>query len=216
MIRAVTFDAVGTLFVPSPSVGAIYAEVAAGFGVYREPAQLEAAFFPAFKHIQSTWHVPYGADESDARRFWHTVINATFSEPMPETLTSALFDTFATAPRWRILPGVRDALTLIGERLITMAVVSNFDRRLPPLLNDLYLGPFSAVITSAAVGRAKPDPAPLLMACRVLDVAASEVLHLGDSEREDGGMCQAAGARWLRCDGGIPLDELTDILRTAI
>jgi putative hydrolase of the HAD superfamily len=215
VIRAVTFDAVGTLFVPSPSVGAIYAEVAAGFGVHRDAAALEAAFLPAFKHVQSTWHVPYGADESDARRFWHAVIDATFAEPMPEALTVALFDTFATAARWRILPGVRDALTMVGERNIPMAVVSNFDRRLPPLLSDLYLGPFSAVITSAAVGRAKPDPTSLLTACRLLDVAASEVLHLGDSEREDGGMCQAVGARWLRCDGGIPLDQLDGILRAA-
>jgi putative hydrolase of the HAD superfamily len=215
VIRAVTFDAVGTLFVPSPSVGVIYAEVAAGFGVQRDAAALEAAFLPSFMQVKSTWHVPYGADENDARRFWHAVINATFGEPLADDIARELFDTFATAPRWRILPGVRDALTMVGERNIPMAVVSNFDRRLPPLLSDLYLGPFSAVITSAAVGRAKPDPTPLFTACRLLDVAASEVLHLGDSEREDGGMCQAVGARWLRCDGGIPLDQLDSILRAA-
>jgi HAD superfamily hydrolase (TIGR01549 family) len=110
---------------------------------------------------------------------------------------------------------VRDALALIGDLNLPMAVVSNFDNRLLPLLSDLYLGPFCTVVTSASVGRAKPDPLTLMTACRVIDVTPEQILHLGDSEREDGGMCQAAGARWLRCEGGIPLDQLADILRTS-
>jgi HAD superfamily hydrolase (TIGR01549 family) len=108
---------------------------------------------------------------------------------------------------------VRDALTFIGDLNLPMAVVSNFDNRLLSLLGDLYLGPFCTVVTSVSVGRPKPDPMALLTACRIIDVTPAQVLHLGDSEREDGGMCQAAGARWLRCDGGIPLDQLADILR---
>jgi putative hydrolase of the HAD superfamily len=213
VIRAVTFDAAGTLIVPHPSVGAVYAEVATAFGLERDAADLERAFLPAFKGVQARWGVPYGADEDDARRFWHAVVEDTFREPLPYEIACELYDTFATAKRWRVLPGVRDALTLIGEHNLPMAVVSNFDNRLLPLLGELYLGPFCTTVTSAAVGKAKPDPAALLTACRVIDVTPAEVLHLGDSEREDGGMCAAAGARWLRCEGGIPLAELAGILR---
>jgi putative hydrolase of the HAD superfamily len=214
VIRAVTFDAAGTLIAPHPSVGTVYAEVAAAFGLERDAADLERAFLPAFSTVRARWQVPYGADEDDARRFWHAVIEDTFGEPLPYEIACELYDTFATAKRWRVLPGVRDALALIGDLNLPMAVVSNFDNRLVPLLGELYLGPFCAVVTSAAVGKAKPDPAVLLTACRVIDVAPAEILHLGDSEREDGGMCAATGARWLRCEGGIPLDALADILRT--
>jgi putative hydrolase of the HAD superfamily len=213
VIRAVTFDAAGTLIAPHPSVGAVYAEIAASFGLERDADGLDRAFLPAFKAVQARWGVPYGADERDARRFWHAVIEDTFGEPLPYEIACELYDTFATARRWRVLPGVRDALTLIGDRNLPMAVVSNFDNRLLSLLGDLYLGPFCTVVTSVSVGRAKPDPLPLLTACRIIDVSPAQVLHLGDSEREDGGMCQATGARWLRCEGGIPLDELAGILR---
>jgi putative hydrolase of the HAD superfamily len=213
VIRAITFDAAGTLIAPHPSVGAVYAEVATAFGLERDAAELERNFLPAFKSVQARWGVPYGADEDDARRFWHAVIEDTFGEPLPYEIACELYDTFATAKRWRVLPGVRDALTLIGDLNLPMAVVSNFDNRLLPLLSELYLGPFCTVVTSASVGRAKPDPAALTQACRILDVTPQEVLHLGDSEREDGGMCAATGARFLRCDGGIPLAELADIVR---
>ena len=213
MIRAVTFDAAGTLIAPHPSVGAVYAEVATAFGLERDAAGLDRAFLPAFKAVQARWGVPYGADEQDARRFWHAVIEDTFGEPLPYEIACELYDTFATARRWRVLPGVRDALSLIGDRNLPMAVVSNFDNRLFQVLNDLYLGPFCTVVTSVSVGRAKPDPLPLLTVCRIIDVSPAQVLHLGDSEREDGGMCRAAGARWLPCEGGIPLDELAGILR---
>lgn len=123
-----------------------------------------------------------------------------------------LYDTFATARRWRVLPGVRETLSFLRSAGLPLAVVSNFDGRLVQVLAELDLGPFAAVVTSAQVGRAKPDPAPLLSACTAMGVSPGEVLHLGDSKREDGGMCDTAGARWLCCSGGISLAEVRAIL----
>ena len=48
MIRAVTLDVAGTLIVPFPSVGAVYAEVANAFGFDADAAQLEKEFPAAF------------------------------------------------------------------------------------------------------------------------------------------------------------------------
>ncbi len=202
-IRAVTFDAVGTLLAPQPTVGAIYAEVAAAQGVQRDPVALEAAFGPAFRAVQAAWGVPYGADDADARRFWAEVIHRTFAMPLAPALTRRIYDTFATAARWRVLPGAREALALCRRRGLPTAVVSNFDLRLVPLLADCGLA-VDTVVPSTAVGRAKPDPAALREACRRLGVEPVVVLHVGDSEREDGGMCRAAGARFLAIDGAIP------------
>lgn len=212
--RLVSFDAVGTLLVPHPSVGAIYAEVAASVGLDRDPAGLEARFRPAFAAAVARWRVPYGRDDEDARRFWALVVEETFAGPLPAELVRELYDTFATLRRWRVLPGVREALAAVAGRGLPMAVVSNFDARLPPLLAEAGLGPFVAVVTSAQVGAAKPDPAALHAACRLAGVAPAETIHLGDSAREDGAMCTAAGARWLPVDPaqGIPLAELDAML----
>jgi REG-2-like HAD superfamily hydrolase len=212
--RLISFDAAGTLFVPHPSVGAVYAEVAAACGLDRDPADLEARFRPAFAATVARWPVPYGRDDEDARRFWAEVVEATFGEPLPYELVCQCYDTFARARRWRVLPGVREALALIAARRLPAVVVSNFDARLPALLADAGLGPFVAVVTSAQTGAAKPAPAALLEACRRVGIAAVDTLHLGDSAREDGGMCAAAGARWLEIDprAGIPLATLGAML----
>lgn len=212
--RLVSFDAVGTLLVPHPSVGAIYAEVAAAYGLDRDPAALEAGFRPAFAAAVAAWRVPYGRDDEDARRFWALVVEGTFAEPLPYEIVCELYDTFASARRWRLIAGAREALALVAARGLPAVVVSNFDARLRPLLADFALGPVAVVVTSAEVGAAKPDPAALRVACARVGVDPAAVLHLGDSAREDGGMCAAVGARWLAVDPreGIPLAALTAML----
>jgi putative hydrolase of the HAD superfamily len=216
-LRAITFDAAGTLFVPHPSVGAVYAEVAWACGLERDAQELEDAFAPAFKRVREHWRVPYGANEEDARRFWAAVVEGTFGEALPYELACELYDTFARAQRWRILPGVKEALLLARSHDLPIAVVSNFDCRLQVLLAELALGPFAAIVTSTMVGAAKPDPRVLLSACTRIGVPPALVLHCGDSAREDGEMAIAAGAEYLACSAelGIPLAELAARLAIA-
>ncbi|GDY12820.1 hypothetical protein LBMAG53_16980 [Planctomycetota bacterium] len=213
MIRAMTLDAHGTLIVPTPSVGAVYAEVAAGMGHHRDPAELEAAFLPAFAAVRSRWPVPYGGSEADALRFWDEVVGLTFGSAAPVGIGPACFAAFAEPGRWRVLPGVADLLGWAGARALPTAVISNFDGRLQTILSGLGLR-FSAIITSAAVGRAKPDPATMAAACAALGVRPTEILHLGDHPREDGALCAATGARWLPIDPriGIPVAEVERIV----
>lgn len=205
-IRAVTFDAAGTLIAPFPSVGAVYAEVAQAHGLSRQAGDLEAAFGPAFRAVQKRMEVPYGADEDDARHFWIEVITATFGESVTPALSNELFDTFAEARRWSVLPGAREALEWCRQRGLLTAVVSNFDCRLPSLLKALNLT-VDTVVTSTMVGRAKPDPAALKTTIERLQVTTTEVLHVGDSVTEDGDMCIALGVRFLQVDGRIPALE---------
>jgi putative hydrolase of the HAD superfamily len=212
-LQAVTWDLVGTLCLPHPSVGAVYAEVAARHGIERDAAELEAAFPGAFARVRERWAVPYGASEDDARHFWGTVIQETFEEGLPYELILDLYDAFGEGARWRVLPGAREALALVAASGLPQAVVSNFDQRLVPVVEQLALGPFACLVASNSVGRAKPDPAALLAACLAMAVAPSAVLHVGDSAREDGGMCAQAGARWLPVAGeAVPLDGLRDVL----
>ena len=63
-------------------------------------------------------------------------------------------------------------------------MVSNFDTRLRPILDEMGLTQlFEAVIVSAEVGAEKPNPIIFEAACARLGVAAHETLVLGDDRR---------------------------------
>ena len=86
-------------------------------------------------------------------------------------------------------------------RGLGLAVVSNFDSRLPPLLDALGLAPFfDAVACSGAVGAAKPDGAIFAHALAALGVDAHEALHVGDSRVNDYDGARAAGIEALLVD----------------
>ena len=93
-----------------------------------------------------------------------------------------LYAHYASAPAWRVYPEVPEVLAALRERDLALAVVSNFDSRLSPLLDALGLAPFfDAVVCSGAVGAAKPDPAIFAHALAALGVETSQALHVGDS-----------------------------------
>jgi putative hydrolase of the HAD superfamily len=76
------------------------------------------------------------------------------------------------------------------------AVVSNWDVSLATTLRALDLDRgLDAVVTSAAVGRAKPDPAPFRAALAALGAAPERALHCGDRHGEDAEGARAAGVR---------------------
>jgi putative hydrolase of the HAD superfamily len=119
------------------------------------------------------------------------------SEPPPE-LGRALFRRFAQADLWRVYDDVPAHLEGWHRRGLRLAVVSNFDSRLPGLLDSLGLGQWlAAVVVSSAAGAAKPDPRPYQQALAQLNLTATEVWHVGDSP-EDGTGAHAAGIRWVK------------------
>lgn len=62
-----------------------------------------------------------------------------------------------------------------------IAVVSNFDTRLRPVLKVLGVDDlFNAVVVSAEVGAEKPNPIIFEAACKQLQLLPEEVLHVGD------------------------------------
>jgi putative hydrolase of the HAD superfamily len=100
-------------------------------------------------------------------------------------------------------------------------VVSNWDVSLHDVLERTGLRPLvDAVVISAELGVAKPDPAIFAAALERLGVAAGDALHVGDSVEHDVAGARAAGidAVLVARDGAeVPdgvravasLDELT-------
>ena len=87
------------------------------------------------------------------------------------------------AERSRVYPGVAEGLALLGAAGVPLAVVTNKPHAFTvALLETLALAPFfGAVVSGDRVARQKPDPLPLLDACRLLGAPPARALTVGDS-----------------------------------
>ncbi len=187
---AVSFDVGGTLIEPWPSVGHVYAEVAARFGLAGvEPVALNRGFATA-------WKQRVGHDYS--RAAWQALVNETFAlagvvHPSDECF-HALYQRFEQAEAWRVFEDVLPTLEALRARGIRMAVVSNWDERLRPLLDALDLVRwFDVVVISHEAGHTKPALEIFLRAAEQLNLPPEHILHVGDSAREDEEGARGAG-----------------------
>lgn len=215
-IDAVLFDAAGTLFVPRPSVGAVYAEVAAQHGVPVDPAALDAGFRAAWREREPR---RFAADPtratSDAseRAWWRGTVRRTFelggaADP-GDACFGALFERFAQPDAWRVFDDVRPTLGILRGRGLRVAVVSNFDSRLHRICDGLGLTSLvDFVLPSADVGHAKPATAIFGAACARAGALPSRCLMVGDSPHGDVAGARAAGCQALVLDrSGRPSGE---------
>ena len=89
-----------------------------------------------------------------------------------------------------------------------LAVISNWDDRLRVLLESLAIAhQFEVIIVSAEVGHTKPSPEIFRSAAEALQLPPDDILHVGDSEKEDHQGALAAGfqSRWLYRDSAEPI-----------
>jgi putative hydrolase of the HAD superfamily len=217
-IRAVTFDAAGTLVTPAAPVGRTYAAFAARSGIAAAPAAVEAAFRRALAAAPPLAFP--GVDPATVpareRAWWRDVVRAALGAPPGPALDAcfdALYAHYAGAAAWRVFPDVAPTLARLRAAGLGLGVVSNFDARLDGLLAGLGLAPaFDAVVRSSAVGAAKPEPAVFAAAARALGVPLAALLHVGDDARADAAGARAAGAQALLLDRrGIVPDALADL-----
>lgn len=206
MPEALLLDAMGTLIGLRRSVGHTYAELAADFGLTLEPAAIDRVFPRIYRQAPP---LAFPGLEGNALRqaelnWWGERIGAsvaaasqTRADELPPGLVETLFERFADAALWQVYPEVPACLERWRSRPLKLAVVSNFDSRLPPLLADLGLAAaLDALVVSSQVGAAKPDPAPFHRALQILQLAAHQVWHVGDSPEDELG-ARAAGIRCL-------------------
>jgi putative hydrolase of the HAD superfamily len=206
-IKAVYFDAAGTLIKPARRVGESYAAIAAKHGKTVTPAELFERFricFDAAPRL-AFLNAPAGDIGQLERDWWKTVVAQVF-QPWGrfdsfDEYFNELFDYFAQPSAWALFPEVMDTLAALSARGLTLAVISNFDSRLLAILDGLGAGAcFSDVLVSSRIGYAKPDPQIFAAALARHRLAAEEALHVGDSETADLQGAQNAGLRALLID----------------
>jgi putative hydrolase of the HAD superfamily len=201
----VLLDAGDTLIGPRESFGAVYARVLAELGAPLPTAAIE-------RGLRSCWvefnrgHTPgvdrYGVFEGGEQAYWLHFVEGTLARtpgaPKDEGFAARalepLRDAFRDPTAWRIFDDVipaLDALQSLGARL---AIVSNWDSRLPGLLDGLGLaGRFDAIVVSHLEGLEKPSPELFLRAVARLGGAPGQALHVGDVPELDEAGAQAAG-----------------------
>jgi putative hydrolase of the HAD superfamily len=212
-LKAVLFDAAGTLFRVRGSVGQAYATVAARHGVATSAEEMEGRFHSAFRSMPPMCFP--GVPEEDLpeheRAWWRKVVSdalAGFRLDDVETFFSDLFSYFARADSWELYSDVIPALSGLRARNLRLAIVSNFDSRLTQICEGLVIARFfDAVVMSSQAGCAKPDPRIFAIALECLGVSPLEALHIGDSETLDAEGAQAAGLRALLIDRAADSSE---------
>jgi putative hydrolase of the HAD superfamily len=100
--------------------------------------------------------------------------------------------------RFSVHAEVPEALARLRAGGLRLVVASNWDVSLDAVLDGVgLLGAVDGVVSSAAVGFAKPDRRLLEAALLLAGVSAERAVHVGDSFREDVGAALAAGVRPL-------------------
>jgi putative hydrolase of the HAD superfamily len=213
--RLVVLDAAGTLLAVAGSVGEVYAEDARELGAELDPREIESAFGRAMRAAPplAFGHLAPSARETAARGWWRAVARAAIAdagESPADFAFDAFFDRawdrFSHPNAWCLYDDVRPGLRALRVRGVPLAVFSNWDARLPPILTALGVGGyFCRVIVSLDLQAAKPSPAAYAAVVRQLaePAAGGRLVMVGDRLDHDVLPALAAGleAVWLDRSG---------------
>jgi putative hydrolase of the HAD superfamily len=188
---AVLLDALGTLVELETPWPHLERELAArGVVVDLEDARAamlaEMAYYRAHHDEAGDW-----AGLKDLRRRCAAVVQESLGTSLP---LADVEDALLAAVRFRAYPEVPAVLERLRAGGARLAVVSNWDVSLHDVLERTELrGRVDAVVISAELGVAKPDPAIFRAALERLGAKASDAVHVGDSVEHDVAGARAAG-----------------------
>ncbi len=216
MIKAIFFDAVGTLFHLNGTVGDHYALVGNDVGLKLDARQLDHAFYSAWKKMPRRAAI-VGPRENDDKGWWRELVGLVLDQVAPslsefdrDNFFEIAYEHFAESGVWELYPEVPGVLEQLQPRF-QLAVVSNFDGRLRLILQHLGISKFLAhIFISSEIGADKPDSEIFRRALRLIDLKPSEVLHVGDDPQRDWEAASAAGLSVFRVDR--PKNSLRDLI----
>lgn len=195
--KAVLFDAVGTVFNMHPLLSGLLREELVRHGHDFPAAEIRAAAYRAIELVGWPADQP---SERERRKAWARYISEALAElpgglQAPEVVASAA-DRVLSPSTYRCYPDVIPHLTSLRQAGVRLALVTNFDDFLFPVLHHLGLGAaFDVVCTSYRTGTSKPSPEMFQYSLERLALVPAQAVMVGDSPADD-----VAGAATL----GIP------------
>jgi putative hydrolase of the HAD superfamily len=218
MIKAILFDAAGTLFYLTKTVGDHYAYVGRKVGLDLNSQQLERAFHAGWQQMPQRSAIE-GPREDDDKGWWRKLVGRVLEQVAPslnefdrDNFFEVAYEHFAESGVWELYPEVPEVLERLRPRF-ELAVISNFDGRLRLILQHLGISKYFAhVFISSELGADKPDPEIFRRALKIMHLDANEVLHVGDDPERDWTAASAAGLSVFQLDR--PRNSLRDLLTT--
>lgn len=211
-IKAVLFDAVGTLLLPVQPPARTYAEVGRRHGSRLSEGRIGVRFREAFRAEEDADRAAgWRTSEERERRRWRAIVGRVLDDVGdPEACFEELFEHFARPHNWYCPEGTARVLEGPAGRGLVVGVGSNFDGRLERVVAGRpELARVGLVVISARVGWRKPAGVFFESMARAAGVGCGEVLYVGDDLGNDyEGAIQAGMAAVLvdpagRAPGGV-------------
>ena len=200
MIRAVFFDAGGTLLRTAEPVGRTYARLAGPYGWQPSEDRLEEGFRAAWKERTQ---VGAGADGTLGKDGWKKILRASVEagglpQAFPfEDYFEEVYAHFARPDAWREFPETEKSLAGLRRKGVRVGILSNWDPRLRQVLAGFaWAGLLDAVVISEEIGAEKPDPRIFRRAEQAGGWGPADCALVGDDPVSDRGGAEAAGWRW--------------------
>ncbi len=222
-VRAVLFDAVGTLITPEPAVAAVYHAAGQRYGSSLSREDIARRFSAAFRGAREpqnlppvdarfdTYRVPkrdpaWTTNEPREREAWRFIVANVFPdvEQAQNALFHDLWEHFAIAENWRTYDEVADVWDELRGCGFRVGVASNFDKRLANICRALSpLSRCRDVFWSAQLGARKPDERFFRAIGEHFGLPPSQLLLVGDDFENDYWGARSAGwhALLLKRDG---------------
>jgi len=209
-IKAIFFDAVGTLFDIKGSVGQVYVTYAKKYGV-PDTIEMVTSLNMAFKETMKTMPAPIFSVERPEklkqceRLWWFDVVHAVFYRVGMfegfDDFFDEVFDAFGQATHWELFPETLEVLTKLKERGFELGIISNFDSRFFQVVRALEIHQYFDSVTISSLARAaKPASKIFSYALEQHMLDPDEVLHVGDHRIEDFEGAQQAGLHTVLID----------------
>jgi putative hydrolase of the HAD superfamily len=216
VIKAILFDAAGTLFFLTKTVGDHYAYAGREVGLDLDAQKMERAFHTAWKQMSQRPAID-GPRENDDKGWWRELVGHVFDQVRPslseldrDNFFEVAYEHFAEPGVWEVYPEVPGVLEQL-RKSFQLAVISNFDGRLRFILRHLGISNyFSYIFISSELGADKPDPEIFRRAITIMHLNANEILHVGDDLERDWEAAKAAGLSVFQLDR--PRNSLRDLL----
>jgi putative hydrolase of the HAD superfamily len=220
-IRAVVFDAVGTVIHPDPPATVIYSEVARRVGSRVAPDEIPARFRQAFARQEEIDRLA-GLQTSEQREVqrWRQIVTQVLDDVVDsETCFRELFDHFSDPSAWRCEAEIGLVLAELASRGYALGLASNYDRRLRRVVAGLpILTRLERLIISSEVGWRKPAPEFFAAVAQTFGLPTSQILYVGDDLTNDYEGARAAGLHAVLYDpqcagpaGAGRITRLTDL-----
>ena len=201
----VLFDVGDTLLGPQSSYGTVYSRVLATLGSQLDAGLLDRCIRKT--SVEMAGEVSSGTDrfsrfpggetEYWSRFFRNVYRNATGRSAEPRLVDRALvllWEAFGQPTAWHVYDDVVPTLEQLRRDGARLGVVSNWDSRLPRLLEILDLAKyFETIGVSYHEKMEKPDPNFFLRVLDRLDGTPREAIHVGDLPELDFAGARAAG-----------------------